>query len=177
MGELTTAAGIVALGAALLALLALVICVLLGRRLRHLRESQQVLLGEEGKRDLIAHASDLDRRLAGLAGAVQQAVSRLETRDAELQAALEGAVSHVAVVRYDAMGEMAGRQSSSVALLDSRQCGVVLSSILHRDQARLYAKGIVEGVPEIDLSPEEREAINAALRPRGSEDGEGGPRG
>ena len=172
MGELTTAAGIVALAAALLALLALGLCVMLGRRLRRLRESQQVLLGEEGTRDLIAHASDLDSRLAGLAGATEEAVGRLETRDAELQAGLEGAISHVAVVRYDAMGEMAGRQSSSVALLDSHRCGVVLSSILHRDQARLYAKGIVDGVPEMALSPEEQEAIDAALRPRRSEGGD-----
>jgi hypothetical protein len=175
VGELTTAAGIVALAAAFLAVCALVVCVLLGRRLRRLREAQQVLLGEEGTRDLIAHASDLDRRLAGLGGAVQEAVRLLETRDTELQAGLEGAVSHVAVVRYDAMGEMAGRQSSSVALLDSHLCGVVLSSILHRDQARLYAKGIVDGVPEMDLSPEEQEAIAAALRPRESEGGVGGP--
>jgi hypothetical protein len=176
VGELTTATGIVALGAALLALLALVISVVLGRRLRRLRESQQVLLGEGGERDLITHASDLDTRLAGLAGEVQQAVGRLETRDAGLQGALEGAVSHVAVVRYDAMGEMAGRQSSSVALLDSHGCGVVLSSILHRDQARLYAKGIVDGVPEMALSPEEEEAIDAALRPKGHEGEERGPR-
>ncbi len=167
MDELTTAAGIVALSAAFLALLALALCIVLTRRLRRLRSSQQVLLGEGGNRDLIAHASELDSRLAGLAGAVQEAIGLLETRDAELQAALEGAVSHVAVVRYDAMGEMAGRQSSSVALLDSHHCGVVLSSILHRDQARLYAKGIVDGVPEMDLSPEEQEAIDAALRPRG----------
>ncbi len=169
MGELTTAAGIVALAAALLALLALAICIVLSRRLRRFREAQQVLLGDSGERDLIAHGSELDSRLAGLAGAVQEAVALLESRDAELAAALQGAVSHVAVVRYDAMGEMAGRQSSSVALLDSRRCGVVLSSILHRDQARLYAKGIVDGVPEMDLSPEEQEAVSSALGQGGAE--------
>jgi hypothetical protein len=58
---------------------------------------------------------------------------------------------------------MSGRQSSSLALLDSRRSGVVLSSILHRDQARIYVKRVNEGEPELELSPEEQEAVSVAL--------------
>ena len=54
-------------------------------------------------------------------------------------------ISKTAVIRYDAYGEMTGRQSSSMALLDDSGTGVVLSSILHREQARMYVKGIREG--------------------------------
>ena len=57
------------------------------------------------------------------------------------------------MVRYDAYGEMSGRQSSSMALLDARRSGVVMSSILHRDQARVYVKQIDEGESELELSP------------------------
>jgi hypothetical protein len=67
------------------------------------------------------------------------------------------------VVRYDAYGEMSGRQSSSMALLDDNGTGVVLSSILHREQARMYVKGVREGRSEIELSPEEDEAVRTAL--------------
>ena len=67
------------------------------------------------------------------------------------------------MVRYDAYGEMSGRQSSSMALLDDNGTGVVLSSILHRDQARMYVKGVRDGRSEIELSPEEDEAIRTAL--------------
>jgi len=141
----------------------------LARRLRRLRAAQRVVLGESGERDLIAHGSDLDARLVALATGVEDAVARLDATDVELGARLQGAVSHVAVVRYDAMGEMTGRQSSSVALLDSHRCGVVISSILHREQARLYAKSIVDGTSEFQLTPEEEQAISAALQ----EDGEG----
>jgi hypothetical protein len=66
-------------------------------------------------------------------------------------------------VRYDAYGEMSGRQSTSIALLDSTRSGVVLSSIHHRDQARLYAKQVRGGEAELELSPEENEAIRLAL--------------
>ena len=64
-----------------------------------------------------------------------------------------------------------GQQSSSVALLDSRRSGVVISSILHRDQARVYVKQVREGESELELSPEEQEAIDTALArrpPRGA---------
>ena len=76
---------------------------------------------------------------------------------------LDGAVAYRALVRYDAYGEMSGRQSTSIALLDATRSGVVLSSIHHRDQARLYAKQVHEGQAELELSPEEDEAIRLAL--------------
>jgi hypothetical protein len=58
---------------------------------------------------------------------------------------------------------MSGQQSTSIALLDSNRSGIVLSSIHHRDQARMYAKQIHLGQPELQLSPEEDEAIRLAL--------------
>ncbi|HKO26110.1 MAG TPA: DUF4446 family protein, partial [Solirubrobacteraceae bacterium] len=67
------------------------------------------------------------------------------------------------LIHYDAYGEMSGRQSTSIALLDETRSGLVLSSIHHRDQARLYAKQIHEGNSEHELSPEENDAIRLAL--------------
>ena len=162
MDELTSAAGIAALAAGALALVALVAVFVLSRRLRALRSAQQVVLGD-GRRDLVSHAEHLDRRLGQVDERLREAIARLEGEDARLDARLDGAVTHVGVVRYDAMGEMTGRQSSSVALLDSSRSGVVLSSILHREQARLYAKQVVGGRSEFELSPEEQQALSAAL--------------
>jgi hypothetical protein len=50
-----------------------------------------------------------------------------------------------------------------VALLDQYRSGVVISSILHRDQARVYVKQVHEGTSDLDLSPEEIEAIETAV--------------
>jgi hypothetical protein len=41
-----------------------------------------------------------------------------------------------------------------------------MSSIHHRDQARLYAKQVTSGRGELELSPEESEAVTLALRTR-----------
>ena len=85
-------------------------------------------------------------------------------------------MAYRALVRYDAYGEMSGRQSTSIALLDATRSGLVLSSIHHRDQARLYAKEVREGKPELELSPEEDEAIRRALEADGgSSRASGGP--
>ncbi len=163
MDDLTSAAGIAAIAASVLALAALLGCLLLRRRLMALQEAQRVVLGDGQRRDLVGHADEMERRLAELGVRVDESVSRLEHSDTELASRLDGAVTHCGVVRYDAMGEMTGRQSSSVALLDSYRTGVVLSSILHREQARLYAKQIISGQSELELSPEEREALELAL--------------
>lgn len=81
------------------------------------------------------------------------AALRLEARDA---------LKHLAVVRYDAFGDMGGHLSWTVALLDDAGHGVVLTSIHGRSEARTYAKSITEWSSEQQLSPEEEEAISHA---------------
>jgi hypothetical protein len=53
----------------------------------------------------------------------------------------------------------------------------VLTAILHRDQARLYAKQVHAGRGELELSPEEDEAIKLALRGGPGRQVAGGGRG
>jgi hypothetical protein len=100
---------------------------------------------------------------------VQDAAERLDGRMETAERRLDRAMAYRALIRYDAYGEMSGRQSTSIALLDANRSGVVLSSIHHRDQARLYAKEVREGKPELELSPEEDEAIRRALEADGQQ--------
>jgi hypothetical protein len=160
--ELTSAAGIVALIAGGLALVSLALVATLALRLKRLQAAQRFVLGSSGERDLVQHAESLERNFAQLHAQVQSKFDQLGHRLEAGEQRLDHAISHSAVVRYDAYGEMSGRQSSSIALLDDRGSGVVMSSILHREQARLYAKGVRNGLSDVELSPEETEAIEAA---------------
>lgn len=72
------------------------------------------------------------------------------------------ALRHLAVVRYDAFGDMGGHLSWSLALLDDGGHGVVMTSIHGRSEARTYAKNISGWTCEQQLSPEEEEAISHA---------------
>jgi hypothetical protein len=161
--DLTSTVGVIALAAGAVALLSLIVVLVLMRRLRRLRAAQRTVLGESGERDLIAHAQSLQSGFEELRRLVQSTAERLEERLTANERRLGRTISKTAVVRYDAYGEMSGRQSSSMALLDDSGSGVVLSSILHREQARMYVKGVREGQSEFELSPEENEAIDTAL--------------
>jgi hypothetical protein len=68
----------------------------------------------------------------------------------------------VAVVRYDALHEMSGQLSFSLALLNPLGDGVVLSSINGRAETRTYAKAVVAGKGAQELSPEETQAVRSA---------------
>lgn len=81
---------------------------------------------------------------------------------AALRADIGQALRHVAVVRYDAFGDMGGRLSFSAAIVDDRGDGVVLSSIHARGESRTYAKGITQGGSDATLTPEEQQALSAA---------------
>jgi hypothetical protein len=160
--DLTSTAGIVAMAAGAVALLALIFCAVLGLKLRRIRAAQRTILGDR-EQDLVAHAASLQEQFDALYGYVQDAAERLDGRVTTAERRLDRAVAYRSLIRYDAYGEMSGRQSTSIALLDANRSGLVLSSIHHRDQARLYAKEVREGKPEYELSPEEDEAIRRAL--------------
>jgi hypothetical protein len=81
---------------------------------------------------------------------------------AALRADIAQALRHVAVVRYDAFGDMGGRLSFSAAVIDDRGDGLVFSSIHARGESRTYAKGIVGGGSDATLTPEEQQALAAA---------------
>jgi Protein of unknown function (DUF4446) len=161
--ELTEPAGIVALAAAAVALLALMLAVVLAVKLRRLRAAQEVVLGPTGREDLVTHASGLQAAFESLHGRVEEVAERLDARMGAAERRLDGAIAHRALVRYDAYGELSGHQSTSLALLDADRNGVVLSCIAHRDTARLYCKQVHDGRGEHELSPEEDEAIRLAL--------------
>jgi hypothetical protein len=161
--DLTAPVGIVALAAAALALLALLVALVSAVRLRRLRAAQRVVLGPHGQSDLVAHAESLQVAFTALQERVEEVAERLDSRMGAAEERLDGAIAYRALVRYDAYNELSGHQSASLALLDAAHSGVVLSVIAHRDVARLYCKQVHAGEGELELSPEEAEAVRLAL--------------
>lgn len=164
---LDSTVGYVALGAAAVAVIALLVAGVALLRLRRLRRAQLAVLGDRGERDLVAHAMSTGRRVDELGAGIEEISRALFDRMEVVEQRLDGTVSGSSVLRYDAFNESTGRQSSSIALLDSNRNGVVLSAILQREQARVYAKPVLDGDSELELSPEEREAIRMAAESAG----------
>jgi hypothetical protein len=159
----TSTTQVIAVAAAAVAVIALGAAIALAAALARVRSAQRQVLGPRGERDLVAHAVELQDAFASLREYVEDVGQRLDARLAGAERRLDGAVTHRALVRYDAYNEMSGHQSLSIALLDANRSGIVLSSIHHRDSARLYAKQVIAGAAELTLSPEEEEALRLAL--------------
>jgi hypothetical protein len=163
MDDLSSTQGVVALAAGGIAIVALAWVTVLAVKLRRLRAGQRAVIGGLGERDLVAHAARLEHGFIDLRDWVEETANQLESRMSSAEVRIDGSVAYTSLIRYDAYAEMSGRQSSTIALLDARRSGLVMSSILHRDQARVYVKQVHEGSSELELSPEEQQAIEVAL--------------
>lgn len=113
---------------------------------------------------LVISVARTNRRLAERVAVLERATPVGESEAASLRAQVDASLSRVAVVRYDAFGDMGGRLSFSAALLDANGDGLVLTSIHGRSESRTYAKGVVGGDSETTLTPEERQAVAAARK-------------
>ena len=131
LAVLAVALGVVALGVALLAL----------------------------RRSVRAASGRRPRPRSGKQALQPLTTDEMTTELAGLQAAVGTALRHLAVVRYDAFGDMGGHMSWSMALVDDAGDGVVLTSIHGRSDSRTYAKNVTHWSASQQLSPEEEEAI------------------
>jgi hypothetical protein len=152
-------AGWIAVGAVALAAAALVLAWLAFSKLAGVRRAQEVLLGGNAKADVVEFAVSLQGRIEDLHRAVDEVAAAL----ARVDRRVDGSLSRVALIRYDAYEGTGGHQSASVALLDSVRSGIVLTAIQGRDYARIYVKQLDRGRTSIALSPEELQAVERAM--------------
>jgi hypothetical protein len=162
-------APVVAIIAAGLAILALALLYVTARRVRRLQKDQRVVLGSRGDVDVVSYVAALEEKVSNLRLVVEDL--SVEARDHEVR--IDGCLSRVGMVRFDAYHDLGGRQSTSVAFLDAGDNGIVITTVVSRDFARVYVKTMKDGHSDIALAPEETEAIDQArstapftIRPR-----------
>jgi hypothetical protein len=74
-------------------------------------------------------------------------------------------IQKVGVVRYNPFRDMGGSHSFSIAMLDSNNSGLIISTLTTRDGARIFSKAIVAGeCAEFPLLEEEKKAIKIAQK-------------
>lgn len=138
---------------AYLVLLVLVLWTML-RYARMARRQMRLLRGADGtslERMLLDHADGSTELRAEVAAAAEASVRNADT--------LRQCLQRVGLVRYDAFGDVGGRQSFSVAVVDAEGSGIVLTGLHGRTEMRIYAKPVVAGRSPLALTEEERQAI------------------
>ena len=143
------------------------------RRLQRFHRNQHVIMGSRGNVDIVEHVSAMDDKLANMRVALEDLA--LVARDHDVR--IDGTLARIGVVRFDAYQDLGGRQSAAVAFLNSQGNGVVITTVVSRDFARMYVKLLKDGQPDIPLAPEEQEAVDQArgagpftIKPRGGAD-------
>ncbi len=101
----------------------------------------------------------IDTDLAAAEAAIADMAPRLDA----VEGTLPYAIQHTAVVSYDAFDDVAGHLSRSIALLNGRGDGIVVSLLVSRDETRWFTKQVRSGGGSDPLSPEEKAAVRQAL--------------
>lgn len=117
----------------------------------------------------VEDGANLERMLIGHIDethAVAEDNKKLWEEVRRMDSILQIAVTRVGIVRFCAFEDMGSDLSYSVALLDSHDNGIVLSSLFGRTDSRSYAKPIENGKSEYILTDEEQQALREAMGKR-----------
>ncbi|MBE6098896.1 MAG: DUF4446 family protein [Anaerovibrio sp.] len=111
--------------------------------------------------------ANLERLIIGCvddAKAVSEENQEIKRNIEDIKALLQQAITKVAVVRFRAFEDMGSDLSYAVAMLDSDNNGVIMSSIFGREDSRSYVKPITAGKSSYPMTDEEEDALKQAMR-------------
>lgn len=94
--------------------------------------------------------------------AVKNNSRRLTKEHKEIQQTLSSCIAKVGLTKYNAFEGMGGNLSFALALMDSKNNGVILNCMHSREGCFGYAKEIIRGETYVALSEEEKDAIEKA---------------
>ena len=73
-------------------------------------------------------------------------------------------IQKLGLVRFNPFSELGGDHSFSLAILDDRDSGIVITSLHTRDRTRVYMKDVKGGKSSLELSSEESKALSIAQK-------------
>lgn len=142
-----------------LALLLLLLTINLYMKVNYMKKRyRKMMTGADGsnlERMLIGHINEMK--------AVAEENERIKQENERLDALLQLAITRVSVVRFRAFDDMGSDLSYAVALLDSHNNGVILTSIFGREDSRSYVKPVENGTSTYALMAEEQQALDEAM--------------
>jgi len=112
------------------------------------------------------------KKASDLEGVLFEEIKRMKKSEAEikklvrfsrdLEKMASQSIQRIGFVRFNPFKDTGGDQSFAIALLDSKDNGLVISSLYSREGTRIYSKPIEAGQSKYPLSKEEMEALKKA---------------
>ncbi|MEY8000737.1 DUF4446 family protein [Clostridium sp. Mt-5] len=75
-------------------------------------------------------------------------------------------IQKISIIRYRAFEDVGSDLSFSIALLDEKNDGVIITGIYGRDESTTYAKPIDSGMSRYELSQEEKQVLEECINKR-----------
>lgn len=72
-------------------------------------------------------------------------------------------IQKLAVLKYNPYNDTGGEQSFSLAMLNGKMDGILVTSLHSRSGTRIYLKTVKSGKSELELSKEEAQVLNKAI--------------
>lgn len=95
---------------------------------------------------------------------LEQGFNEIDPRLSQVELKARVGVNRAELLRFRAFENVGSDLSFAFALLNQEGDGVVLSSIHNREENRLYAKPIKEGLSTYSLTGEEKEVIDRVMQ-------------
>ncbi len=112
-------------------------------------------------------AKDLEGLMKEISAEIQnmhESREEIEKYLAGVERRLLRSAQYVGLVRFNPFHDAGSDQSFALALMDEKKNGFVISSLYGRETSRLYGKPLIGGVSTYQLSKEETQAIELALK-------------
>ena len=152
-------AAFIMIGIAAFAILEFILIIILFAKVGGVKGKFKKMMRGVNNKNLEGMLEDYLKKVETIELNSSDAVSKFNRLDENLK----NCVQKVAVVRYKAFEDVGSDLSFSIALLDEKNDGVMLTGIYGRMESTTYAKPIDKGISRYDLSEEELQALSEAM--------------
>lgn len=119
------------------------------------------LFPENGQRDIRKKFEELLEQVTGFGSKLNNLSDKLTVLDKDSYSHIQ----KVKLIRYNPFDDVGGDQSFSIALLDNKGEGVVVTSLHNRSGTRVFAKPVTSGkLKQYEFSKEEESVVSEALK-------------
>ncbi len=94
----------------------------------------------------------------------KEGFAEVRSRLAVLEEDGKNHIQKVGLARFNPFRELGGDHSFSLAVLDGRDSGIIITSLHTRDRTRVYMKDVKKGKSISELSSDEKRALNSAQK-------------
>lgn len=163
LDTINTLAPYIILGMSVIIILLFIVVIILFKTIGGVQDKYRKLMRGTNAKNL---EEMITERMNGIDDAINLS-NKVDERCAKLENQLKGCVQKVAIMRYKAFENVGSDLSFSIALLDQKDDGVILTGIYGREESTTYAKPVDKGISRYELSEEEncvlKEAANKQI--------------